>query len=146
VRVAVLNGVNLNMLGRREPEIYGSFTLGELESKIYAWAEELGLSARCRQTNSEGEFIDWIHDAYDTADGLIVNPGAWSHYSYAIRDALELLNVPFVEVHLSDINSREEWRRHSVVAELAAHRVIGKGPEGYREALEFLAGTEVKEA
>jgi len=146
VQVVVLNGVNLDALARRDPAVYGGVSLNELESRIYGWAHTLDLSARCRQTNSEGEFIDWIHDAYDTADGLIVNPGAWSHYSYAIRDALELLNVPFVEVHLSDINSREDWRRHSVVAELAAHRVIGKGPEGYREALEFLAGTEVKEA
>ncbi len=144
--MVVLNGANLDALARRDPAVYGGVSLNELESRIYGWAHTLDLSARCRQTNSEGEFIDWIHDAYDTADGLIVNPGAWSHYSYAIRDALELLNVPFVEVHLSDINSREEWRRHSVVAELAAHRVIGKGPEGYREALEFLAGTEVKEA
>ena len=146
MQVVVLNGANLDALARRDPAVYGGVSLNELESRIYGWAHTLDLSARCRQTNSEGEFIDWIHDAYDTADGLIVNPGAWSHYSYAIRDALELLNVPFVEVHLSDINSREEWRRHSVVAELAAHRVIGKGPEGYREALEFLAGTEVKEA
>jgi 3-dehydroquinate dehydratase-2 len=146
MQVVVLNGANLDALARRDPAVYGGVSLNELESRIYGWAHTLDLSARCRQTNSEGEFIDWIHDAYDTADGVIVNPGAWSHYSYAIRDALELLNVPFVEVHLSDINSREDWRRHSVVAELAAHRVIGKGPEGYREALEFLAGTEVKEA
>jgi len=143
MQVVVLNGANLDALARRDPAVYGGVSLNELESRIYGWAHTLDLSARCRQTNSEGEFIDWIHDAYDTADGVIVNPGAWSHYSYAIRDALELLNVPFVEVHLSDINSREEWRRHSVVAELAAHRVIGKGPEGYREALEFLAGHEV---
>ena len=146
MQVLILNGVNLDVLARRDPKLYGGLSLNELESRIYSWAHALDITARCRQTNSEGEFIDWIHDAYDTADGVIVNPGAWSHYSYAIRDALELLNVPFVEVHLSDINSREEWRRHSVVAELAAHRVIGKGPEGYREALEFLAGTEVKEA
>jgi len=142
MQVVVLNGANLDALARRDPAVYGGVSLNELESRIYGWAHTLDLSARCRQTNSEGEFIDWIHDAYDTADGVIVNPGAWSHYSYAIRDALELLNVPFVEVHLSDINSREDWRRHSVVAELAAHRVIGKGPEGYREALEFLAGRE----
>ena len=115
MRVAVLNGVNLNMLGRREPEIYGAFTLGELESQIYAWAEELGLSARCRQTNSEGEYVDWCHDALDWAGGVVANPGAWSHYSYAIRDALELFRCPVVEVHLSNVDEREEWRRHSVV-------------------------------
>ncbi|NUR75070.1 MAG: type II 3-dehydroquinate dehydratase [Thermoleophilia bacterium] len=141
MQILVLNGANLDALSRRDPSVYGGLSLNELESRIYEWAHALDLSARCRQSNSEGEFIDWIHDAYDTVDGLIVNPGAWSHYSYAIRDALELLTVPFVEVHLSNIESREEWRRHSVVADLASRRVIGKGPEGYREALEYLAGT-----
>ena len=141
MQILVLNGANLDALSRRDPSVYGGLSLNELESRIYEWAHALDLSARCRQSNSEGEFIDWIHDAYDTVDGLIVNPGAWSHYSYAIRDALELLTVPFVEVHLSNIESREESRRHSVVADLASRRVIGKGPEGYREALEYLAGT-----
>jgi len=142
VRVAVLNGANLNVLGRRDPAHYGNLSYSELETRIYAWASDLGLTVRCRQTNSEGQYVDWVHDALDWADGLIVNPGAWTHYSYAIRDALELLSVPIVEVHLSDINQREDWRRLSVVAELAAHRVIGKGPDGYREAFEFLAGKE----
>jgi 3-dehydroquinate dehydratase-2 len=141
MQILVLNGVNLDALGRRDPKVYGGLSLNELESRIYEWAHALDISARCRQSNSEGEYIDWIHDAYDTVDALIVNPGAWSHYSYAIRDALELLEVPFVEVHLSNIEGREEWRRHSVVADLATHRVIGKGPDGYREALEFLAGS-----
>jgi 3-dehydroquinate dehydratase II len=139
VRVAVLNGVNLNMLGRREPEIYGAFTISELESRIYAWAEELGLSVRCRQTNSEGEYVAWCHDALDWAGGVVANPGAWSHYSYAIRDALELLRCPVVEVHLSNVDEREEWRRYSVVTEIAARRIVGKGPDGYREALAYLA-------
>jgi 3-dehydroquinate dehydratase-2 len=141
MQILVLNGANLDALGRRDPKVYGGLSLNELESRIYEWAHALDISARCRQSNSEGEYIDWIHDAYDTVDALIVNPGAWSHYSYAIRDALELLEVPFVEVHLSNIEEREEWRRHSVVADLATQRVIGKGPDGYREALEFLAGT-----
>jgi 3-dehydroquinate dehydratase-2 len=141
MQVLVLNGVNLDTLARRDPELYGGLSLNELESRIYEWAHALDISARCRQSNSEGEYIEWIHDAYDTVDALIVNPGAWSHYSYAIRDALELLAVPFVEVHLSNIEGREEWRRTSVVADLAARRVIGRGPDGYREALEFLAGT-----
>jgi 3-dehydroquinate dehydratase-2 len=140
VQVLVLNGVNLDVVGRRDPSVYGGISLNELETRIYEWAGELGISVRCRQSNSEGEFIEWIHDAYVNVDGLVVNPGAWSHYSWAIRDALELLEVPFVEVHLSDIDHREEWRRVSVVAEIASHRVIGKGPDGYREALEFLAG------
>jgi 3-dehydroquinate dehydratase-2 len=142
MQILVLNGANLDVLARRDPRLYGGVSLNELERRIYEWAHALGVTARCRQTNHEGEFIEWIHDAYDDADGLIVNPGAWSHYSYAIRDALELLQVPFVEVHLSNIEDREEWRRTTVVAEVAAHRVVGKGPDGYREALEFLAGGE----
>jgi 3-dehydroquinate dehydratase-2 len=139
MQVLVLNGVNLNVLGRRDSKLYGGVSLNELETRIYEWAHELGISARCRQTNSEGEFIEWIHDAVD-ADALVVNPGAWTHYSYAIRDALEILEVPIVEVHLSDIENREEWRRTSVISDLTAHRVIGKGPHGYREALEYLVG------
>ena len=139
MRVAVLNGVNLDVLDRRDPTLYGGLGLNQLESKIYDWARELELLAECRQTNSEGEYVGWCHDAFDWAGGVIVNPGAWTHYSYAIRDAVELFNVPVVEVHLSDIEHREEWRKHSVVADLAAARVIGKGPEGYQEALEFLA-------
>ena len=139
MQVLVLNGANLDTLARRDPAIYGGVSLNELESRIYGWAHALDISARCRQSNSEGEYIDWIHDSYDNVDGLIVNPGAWSHYSYAIRDALELLTVPFVEVHLSNIEEREDWRRVSVVADVVSRRVIGKGPEGYREALEFLA-------
>lgn len=142
MQVLVLNGANLDQLGRRDPKMYGAVSLNELEGKIYEWAQALDITARCRQTNDEGEYIGWIHDAYDNADAVIVNPGAWSHYSYAIRDALELLDVPFVEVHLSDIDNREEWRRHSVITELAAHRVVGRGPDGYREALEFLVGKE----
>jgi len=140
MQVLVLNGVNLNVLGRRDPATYGGISLNELESRIYGWAHDLDISARCRQTNNEGEYIGWIHDAYDNVDAVVVNPGAWSHYSYAIRDALELLTVPIVEVHLSDIDHREEWRQTSVVAELATLRVIGKGPDGYHEALGFLAG------
>jgi 3-dehydroquinate dehydratase II len=142
MQVLILNGANLDVLARRDPGIYGGLSLNELERRIYQWANELDIQARCRQTNSEGEFIDWIHQAYDDVDGVIVNPGAWSHYSYAIRDALELLAVPLVEVHLSNIEQREDWRRHSVIADVAARRVIGKGPDGYREALEFLAGKE----
>ena len=138
----ILNGVNLDVLARRDPGIYGGLSLNELERRIYQWANELDIQARCRQTNSEGEFIDWIHQAYDDVDAVIVNPGAWSHYSYAIRDALELLAVPLIEVHLSNIEQREDWRRHSVIADVASRRVIGKGPDGYREALEFLAGKE----
>lgn len=138
MQVVVLNGVNLDVLGRRDPELYGGISLGDLETRIYEWASQLGCHVRCRQTNSEGEYVEWCHDALDWADGVVANPGAWTHYSYAIRDALELLKVPLVEVHLSDVDKREEWRRHSVIAELAAKRVVGKGPDGYREALAFI--------
>src|SRR3954465_11482877 len=131
MRIAVLNGVNLDVLGRRDPAVYGGLSLSELETRIYAWASELSQQVTCRHTNAEGEYIDWIHDAYTWADGVVVNPGAWSHYSWAIHDALELLQVPVVEVHLSNVDDREEWRRFSVVADLAAKRVVGKGPEGY---------------
>ena len=138
MRVVVLNGVNLDVLGRRDPETYGGLTLSELETTIYEWAAELGCTVRCRQTNHEGEFVDWCHDALDWADGVVANPSAWTHYSWAIRDAVELFTVPFVEVHLSDVDAREEWRRFSVLDGLTAARFVGKGPEGYREALEFL--------
>jgi 3-dehydroquinate dehydratase-2 len=138
MRVVVLNGVNLDALDRRDPELYGGLTLSELETRIYQWATEIGCTVRCRQTNNEGEFVDWCHDALDWADGVVVNPGAWSHYSWAIHDAAELFTVPVVEVHLSNIDEREEWRRFSVLEGLVAKRIIGKGPAGYRDALEFL--------
>jgi len=144
VQVVVLNGVNLDVLGRRDPELYGGISLGDLETRIYEWASQLGCHVRCRQTNNEGEYVGWCHDALDWADGVIANPGAWTHYSYAIRDALELLKVPLVEVHLSNVDEREEWRRTSVIAELAAKRVVGKGPDGYREALEFIVQQQQK--
>ena len=111
MQVVVLNGANLNALAERDPALYGGMAYSELETRIYQWAKELGCSVRCVQTNHEGEFIDTCHEARGWADGVIVNPGAWTHYSYAIRDALELFTVPVVEVHLSDIRAREEWRR-----------------------------------
>jgi 3-dehydroquinate dehydratase-2 len=138
VQVVVLNGANLNAIGDRDPALYGGISYSELETRIYGWGRELGCSVRCLQTNSEGQFIDWCHEARRYAEGVIVNPGAWTHYSYAIRDAIELFAVPLVEVHLSDIEQREEWRRVSVIADVVTKRVIGKGPDGYREALEFL--------
>ena len=135
----MLNGVNLDMLGKRDPAVYGSLTLSDLESRIYAWARELRLTARCVQTDHEGEYVQAIHDAHGDVDGVIVNPGAWTHYSYAIHDALEILDVPIVEVHLSNVEEREEWRQRSVISDVVAHRVLGKGPDGYREALAYLA-------
>jgi 3-dehydroquinate dehydratase II len=139
MRVEVLNGVNLDVVGRRNPTLYGGLTIRELETRIYTWAGELGLTVRCRQTNDEGDYIDWLHEALDNADALVLNPAAWTHYSYAIRDAVELFDGPVVEVHLSNVDEREDWRRFSVLADLAQKRIMGKGPDGYREALEFLA-------
>ena len=138
MRVIVLNGVNLNMLGRRDPVLYGGLSIAELESRIYEWGRELELTVQCRQTNSEGEFVKWCHDAFDNTDGMVVNPGAWSHYAWSIHDALEMLEIPVVEVHLSNVDEREEWRRVSVIADLVVARFIGKGPDGYREALTYL--------
>jgi len=142
VRIAVLNGANLDMLEHRDSALYGGLSLSELETKIYQWALERQCTARCRQTNNEGEYIDWCHEALEWADGMVVNPGAWAHYSWAIRDALELFSAPVVEVHLSNIAEREEWRRFSVVEDIAAARFIGKGPDGYREALEYIVGSK----
>ncbi len=139
MRVLVLHGVNLDMLGRRDPAHYGSLTLPELEGQIREWGEAFGLEVDCRQTNAESQYVEWLHEALDSANAVIVNPGAWTHYSYAIRDALELLQIPIAEVHLSDIEAREAFRRISVVRDLAAFTVMGKGPDGYREALEFLS-------
>ncbi len=141
MRIEVLNGVNLDVLARRAPEVYGGLSHVELETRIYRWANDLGIGVQIRQTNYEGQYVEWCHDALDWADGVIANPAAWTHYSYAVRDALELFRVPVVEVHLSNVDEREEWRRYSVISDLAAHRVVRKGPDGYREALAYLAGS-----
>ena len=138
-RVAVLHGVNLDVLERRDPEMYGGLSLSELELKIQRWARELGLEAIFFQTNSEGEFVEYLHRVPEQADAALVNAGAWSHYSRAIADALGVGGLPAVEVHLSDVDSREEWRRLSVFEGLVLTKVAGKGPDGYREALEVLA-------
>ena len=139
MQVLVLNGVNLDMLGKRDPEHYGTLTLIELEVRIRHWARELGLEPTFFHTNAEHQYVERLHQAPELADGLVLNPGAWTHYSYAIRDALEIAGTPAVEVHLSDVESREQWRRHSVIADLVVERVHGKGVDGYRDALELLA-------
>ncbi len=131
-----MHGVNLDQLGRRDPTHYGALTFEDLERRIKEAADELGLEARFFQTNHEGEFVEHLHRLDGLADAVVLNPGAWTHYSYAIRDALELTGLPAVEVHLSDVDSRESWRRHSVITELCIARVAGKGPDGYRDALE----------
>ena len=143
MRILVVNGVNLDVLGRRDPETYGGLSLNELESRIYEWARDVDSSAQCKQTNDEGEYVNWIHEALDWADGVIVNPGAWTHYSYAIRDALAMLEAPVIEVHLSDVDHREAWRRTSVIEDVVRERILGHGVDGYREALERLAGKAV---
>jgi len=137
-RVEVMHGVNLDILGRRAPEHYGTITLQELEVKIKRFAHGLELEVRFFQTNHEGEFVEHLHRLPEVADAALLNPGAWTHYSYAIRDALEIAALPAVEVHLSDIRSREEWRRHSVLEGVAIGAVSGRGPDGYLEALEML--------
>jgi len=126
------------MLGRRPAEHYGTFTLDELELKIKRFARELGLEPRFFQTNHEGELVEHLHRLAEIADGAIINAGAWTHYSYAIRDALELAGIPAVEVHISDVDAREDWRRRSVLDGLVADRIAGEGAEGYRRALEIL--------
>jgi 3-dehydroquinate dehydratase-2 len=133
-----MHGVNLDQLGVRDPAVYGGQTLTELEVRVKHFARELGLEPTFSQTNHEGEFCEALHEARETTDGLILNPGAWTHYSYAIRDALEVCGLPAVEVHISEVDSREEWRRHSVISDLCVGRVQGKGVDGYREALEIL--------
>ena len=135
-RVEVMHGVNLDQLGRRDPTHYGGLTFEQLELQISDAAGELGLKTRFFQTNHEGDFVEHLHRLEGLADAIVLNPGAWTHYSYAIRDALELASLPAVEVHLSDVDSREPWRRQSVISELCFARVAGKGPDGYREALE----------
>lgn len=138
-RVAVLHGVNFDLLERRDPELYGGLSLRELEVRIGRWARELGLEAIFFQTNAEGEFVEYLHRLPDLSDAALLNAGAWTHYSRAIADALELTHLPAVEVHLSDVEAREEWRRVSVFDGLVLEKVSGRGPDGYRDALEVLA-------
>jgi 3-dehydroquinate dehydratase-2 len=134
-RVEVMHGVNLDQLGRRDAGHYGSDTLQMLETRISSMADDLGLVARFFQTNHEGAFVEHLHDLDGVADAIVLNPGAWTHYSYAIRDALELSRLPAIEVHLSDIDAREPFRRQSVIRDLCIDRFKGQGAEGYRGAL-----------
>jgi 3-dehydroquinate dehydratase II len=134
-RIEVMHGVNLDQLGRRNPDHYGGLNFDRLEQKIEGFARELGLTTRFFQTNSEEEFVEHLHRLEDISDGIVLNPGAWTHYSYAIRDALEIAALPAVEVHLSDPDAREEFRHVSVVRDLCFATVKGQGPDGYREAL-----------
>ena len=137
-RVEIMHGVNFDVLDRRDAQIYGGLSLTELEVRIKRFAHEFGFEPSFSQTNHEGQFCENLHGAADTADGLVLNPGAWTHYSYAIRDAIELTRLPAVEVHLSAVDEREDWRRVSVIRDVCIGHVQGKGVDGYRDALEML--------
>ena len=140
VRVDVMHGVNFDVLGSRNAGRYGGVTLTELEVMVKRFARELDMEPSFSQTNHEGDFVERLHRAGESADGLILNPGAWTHYSWAIRDAVEPFEGSVVEVHISDVDGRETWRRHSVLDGLVTARVAGKGIDGYRDALTLLAG------
>jgi 3-dehydroquinate dehydratase-2 len=137
--VEVMHGVNLDQLGRRDPSLYGTLTLAELERRIQSDASELGLRTRFFHTNHEGAFVERLHALRGHADAVVLNPGAWTHYAWAIRDALEIAALPAVEVHLSDVSQREPWRRVSVIGELCIASIAGRGADGYRDALARLA-------
>ena len=137
-RVEVMHGVNLDVLGRRSAEHYGGISFDQLEMRISEFAHPLELEVRFFQTNHEGEFVEHLHRLEDMADAILLNPGAWTHYAWAIHDALELADLPAVEVHLSDVTAREDWRKVSVVADLCVASVSGQGVDGYRTALERL--------
>ena len=137
-RVEVIHGVNFDVLDRRDAGLYGGLSLTELEVRVQDFARALGLEASFYQSNHEGEYCEFLHRAGESSDGVILNPGAWTHYSWAIRDALEVAAVPAVEVHLSAVDEREEWRRVSVIRDLCLGSVQGRGVDGYREALEML--------
>jgi len=134
-RVEVMHGVNLDQLGRRDQAHYGSLTLAELEGQIREDAAELRLDARFFHTNHEGDFVEHLHSLRGEADGVLLNPGAWTHYAWSIRDALEIAAIPAIELHLSDVDARESFRKVSVIGELCFATISGRGPEGYRQAL-----------
>jgi 3-dehydroquinate dehydratase II len=137
-RIEVLHGVNFDQLGRRDPERYGGLDLAQLERHISGYGDELNLVISFFQTNHEGDYVERLHRCADIADGVVLNPGAWTHYAWALHDALEFAGVPAVEVHLTDIHDREPWRQLSVIAPLCLQTISGRGVEGYREALETL--------
>ena len=141
MKVLVLNGPNLGRLGRRQPEVYGTTTHDELVALCVEWGRSSGLVVDVRQTNHEGELLDWLNQAADEETPVVLNAGAWSHYSYALYDACAQLTAPLVELHISDPAARpEEFRHHSVITPHAAREIVGQGIDGYRQALEFLAG------
>lgn len=137
--ILVLNGPNLNRLGLREPEVYGTDTLLDLEQVILQWSQENQMGIECFQSNHEGELIDRIHQADTTCSGIVINPGAFTHYSYALRDAIASISLPVIEVHISNVYKREEFRHHSVIAPVCLGQIAGLGFKGYLIALEALA-------
>jgi 3-dehydroquinate dehydratase II len=137
-RVAVMHGVNVDQLGRRDPALYGTLTLAQLERQIDEDAKRLDLEVSFFHTNHEGAFVEHLHSLEGNADAILLNPGAWTHYAWSIRDALEIAALPALEIHLSDISAREPWRAVSVIEDLCFARIYGRGPDGYREALERL--------
>ncbi|MGM0560006.1 MAG: type II 3-dehydroquinate dehydratase [Pseudomonadota bacterium] len=137
--ILVLNGPNLNLLGTREPDIYGQMTLSELESFCRSSGESLGLEVSCSQSNHEGELVSWIQQARDSAQGMVLNPAGYSHTSVALRDAIAAVGLPLIEVHLSNIHKRESFRHHSYISAVAEGVICGLGVEGYRLALQALA-------
>jgi len=139
MKILVINGPNINMLGIREPDIYGKETYNDLLNEINYTAEKLGITVECFQSNHEGEIVDKIQAAYKVFDGIVINPAAYTHTSVAILDALKAVGIKTVEVHISDINTREEFRKHSYVSLIAEKTIKGKGFKGYSEAMEYLA-------
>ena len=137
-KVLLMNGPNLNMLGVRDPAIYGSDTLASIEQMVVDYGRQHGVEVECFQSNHEGALIDKLHEAHGVMDGIVYNPGAHTHYSYALHDAVECINVPVVEIHISDISQREEFRRTSVIAPACIAQVKGMGKDGYLRALDIL--------
>lgn len=138
MKLLLMNGPNLNLLGQREPEVYGTTTLADIEADTVAYARAHGADMDCFQSNHEGELIDEIHASQDVYDGIVYNPGAHTHYSYALHDAISSVTTPVVEVHISDISKREEFRRHSVLADACIGQIKGLGPEGYLRGVDML--------
>ena len=138
IKLCVIHGPNLNLLGAREPDIYGTDTYDQMNSRIKEQAKRLDVEVRIFQSNAEGDLIDMIHQASDWADGIIINPGAYTHYSYAIRDALSAVRLPVAEVHLTNVHGREEWRRKSVISPVTTGQILGFGTNGYLLALDAM--------
>jgi len=141
-RYLVIHGPNLNLLGAREPEVYGRLTLAEIDARLQAWAQEAGIELRTVQHNAEGAIIDALHAARGWANGVVLNPGAYTHYSYAIRDAVAGIGLPTIEVHLSNVHAREAFRHQSVIAPVCRGQIVGLGWRGYLLALQALVGAE----